>query len=112
MKSILLAQSINIGGTTIKGPLDGTNIIGKKIETLGDMINVILPFTMSLAGILLFLILMWGGYDFMMSQGDPAKMKSARAKITAGVVGFILLMLSYLITKLVSYIFGVGEGIV
>jgi len=105
MKSSLLAQSVNIGGTNIKGPLEG-------IDNLGDLINKIVPFVMSLAGILLFFILMWGGYDYMMSQGEAAKIKSARAKITAGVVGFVLLMLSYLMTKLLSYIFGVGEGII
>lgn len=105
MKSALLAQSVNIGGTSIKGPLEG-------IDNLGDLINKIVPFIMSLAGILLFFILMWGGYDYMMSQGEAGKVKSARAKITAGVVGFILLLLSYLMTKFLSYIFGVGEGII
>lgn len=112
MKSNLLAQSVNIGGTNIKGPLDGKNILGHEVATLGDVISIILPFVMSLAGILLFFVLMWGGYDYMMSQGEAAKVKSARAKITAGIVGFVLLLLSYLMTKLLSYIFGVGGGII
>jgi len=105
MKQTLLAQSVNIGGTNITGPLVGIN-------NLGDVVNKLIPFVMSFAGILLFLILVWGGFDFMTSQGDAAKIKSARAKITAGIIGFVLLLLSYLITRLLSFMFGMGEGII
>lgn len=104
MNTKLLAQIANIGGTEIRGPLVG-------ITTLADVVNKIVPFIMSFAGIILFLILIWGGSDVMMSQGTPEKMKSGRAKITAGIVGFFLLILSYFITKLISTIFGFGQGI-
>ncbi len=104
MKSQLLAQSTQIGGTEITGPL-------KNINNLGDLINAVLPFIMSMAGIILFFVIVWGGSDIMMSQGSPEKMKSGRAKLTAGIIGFVLLVSSYLITKLLSYIFNVGEGI-
>lgn len=110
MKLHLLAQQVTIGGTKLTGPLDGKNIIGKQIENLGDVINILIPFVMSFAGIVLFLVLVWGGIDIMMAQGSPDKIKSGRGKITAGVIGFVLLMLSYLITKLISFIFGVGQG--
>ena len=64
----------------IKGPLVGyTNI--------ADIINNVVPFVMTLAGILLFFVLMWGGFDYATSQGQPEKLKSANAKITAGVIG-------------------------
>lgn len=106
MNSRLLAQNVGIGGVTIKGPL------APNINTLGDVINIVLPFFMSLAGIILFLVLVWGGYDFMMSQGSAEKMKTGKAKITAGLIGFVLLVLSYFITKLIAYIFNVGEGII
>ncbi len=104
MNQKLLAQ-LSIGGETLQGPLD------PKFQTLGDLVNALLPFVISLAGIVLFLILIWGGYDFMMSQGSAEKMKSGKAKITAGIIGFILLLSSYLITKLIAYIFNVGNGI-
>jgi len=47
-----------------------------------------------------------------MSHGTAEKVKSAQAKITAGIVGFVLLMLSFLIVKLISFIFGIGSGII
>lgn len=110
MKTHLLAQQVGIGGMKINGPLDGSNIIGKKIETLGDLINLLLPFIMTLAGIVLFLVLVWGGIDVMTAQGSADKMKSGRAKVTAAVIGIVLLILSYFVTKLIAYIFGM-DGI-
>jgi len=104
------AQQVNLNGVGIKGPLEGYNTEG--YNTIGDIINNLVPFVISIGGVLLFFILMWGGYDYVTSQGTPEKIKSANAKITAAIVGFILLVLSFLITRVISYIFGVGEGII
>jgi len=66
---------------------------------------------MPMAGIVLLFVLISGGYDYMISQGNAEKMKSAQAKITSGVIGFILLIASFLITRIIALIFGLGEGI-
>lgn len=105
MKNNYLAQSLNINGTSIQGPLDS------KINTLGDLINRVLSFLLPLSGIVLLFVLIWGGYDYMMSQGNPEKIKSAQAKITTGLIGFFLLISSYLIVRVISTIFGLGTGI-
>lgn len=101
----VFAQDINVNGMTLKGPLVG-------YSNIGDIINNVVPFIMTLAGIILFFVLMWGGFDYVTSQGLPEKVKSANAKITAGVIGFVLLVLSFLITRVLAYIFGVGQGII
>lgn len=101
----MLAQSINVGGQSIEGPLEGIN-------TVGDLINTLMKFLIPLAGIILLLVLIWGGYDFMMSGGNPEKVKSAQAKITTGIIGFVLLVLAYLIVRIISFIFGLQTGII
>ncbi len=101
----LLAQDLTIGGEKISGPLQGFN-------TLGDLVNKLVVFIYPLAGMVLFFILVWGGYDFLTSQGAADKVKSAQAKITAGVVGFVLLLLSYLVVKAIAFVFGLGNGII
>jgi len=68
-------------------------------------------FLIPLAGIILLMVMIWGGYDYMMSRGQPEKIKSAQAKITTGIIGFALLVFSYIIAKLVATIFGLGQGI-
>jgi len=99
-----LAQLIKVGGYTIQGPLT-------TINTLGDLVNRLVDFLIPVAGIILLLVLIWGGYDYLMSRGQPEKIKSAQAKITTGIVGFILLIASYIIVKLIAKIFGFDTGI-
>lgn len=104
-----LSQSLNIGegrgATSITGPLDAS------VSSLGGIITKALGFIMPMAGIVLLFVLISGGYDYMMSQGNAEKMKSAQAKITSGIIGFVLLIASFLITKIIALVFGLGGGI-
>ncbi len=100
----LLAQNININGQPITGPLQGIN-------TLGDLVNKIVSFIIPIGSIILLFVLISGGYDFMTSGGVSDKVKGAQGKITAGLIGFVLLLTSFLIVRLISYIFGFTGGI-
>lgn len=102
-----LSQSLQIGdgGPTISGPLD------ESVNSLPKIINASLGFILPMAGVILLFVLISGGYDYMMSQGNPDKIKSGQAKITSGIIGFILLIASFLITRVIARIFGLGGGI-
>ncbi len=100
-----LAQQVNINGQPINGPLVGINDLG------GLVSRVVNVFLIPLAGVILFIVLIWGGYGFIISRGNPEKVKQARARITAGLIGFVLLIVSYLIVRLLSDVFGLGKGL-
>lgn len=106
-----LAQKINIGGQDIEGPLTISGVLPQDI-TLATIVNRVVSFVIPLAAVLLFFVLIMGGYGYLMSQGNPEKVKSAQAKITAGIIGFVLLILSYLVVRLITYIFGFEGGII
>ena len=101
MNKKFLSQNLSVGNQQITGPLQG-------IETIGDLINRILPFILGLAGIILLFVLILAGYDLIMSQGNAEKIKSAQAKITTGIIGLFLLIFSYLIVSLIAKIFGLS----
>ncbi len=103
-----LSQRICVGGQCVDGPL-ATGPGG--INTIGDLINKVLTFLIPLIVIILFFILVWGGIDFLTSQGNPEKLKSGRGKITAGIIGFVLFLLAFLITRILASIFGIGQEI-
>lgn len=98
------AQQVNIGGQTIEGPLVG-------ITNLADVINRVIDFLIPIGGIILLFVMIWGGYDYLMSAGQPEKLKNAKGKITTGIIGFVLLVFSYIIVKLIAKIFGLDSGI-
>lgn len=107
----ILTQRVNLNGQTIEGPLKIPGVSPDNIK-LADIISRILQFMMPLAGVILLFVLIWGGYDYILSQGNQEKVKSAQAKITTGLIGFVLLILSYFIVRLISFIFGLQGGII
>lgn len=103
----IMPASRGVGATSpisISGPLVGIN-------NIGDLFNVLTSFLYPFASLILFVVLIMGGYDILLSHGDPEKVKSGRMKMTAGVVGYVLLGLSYLVSRIIGYIFGVGGGL-
>lgn len=104
----LLAQaSVEIGGQKLENPL-----LDPKFDSLGSIISAVLPFLYGIAGIILFFILIWGGIDLVGSGGDPEKVEAGKGKITAGIIGFVLLVISFLLVRILAYVFGLSNGII
>src|SRR3989344_4494651 len=112
----LLAQGLIIQPTSLPGQptVPPVNIQGPLvgINNLGDIINLSLKFLLPLAAVVLFFVIVYGGDGPFVSPGEPGKNKDGRNKITTGIIGFVLLVLSYVIVKLIAWIFGLGGGII
>lgn len=80
-----------------------------EIKDIGVFLKNILGIGITLAAILTFAYLVWGGIDWLMSEGDQEKLKSARGKITHALIGLGLIALTWLIWRLVLYFLGIGE---
>lgn len=100
-----LAQNVilpGISGTpsvTLKGPLDD------RFDSLGSLVSALLPYVYTTAGLLLFLYLLWGGYDILFAAGDPQKMSAGRTKIINAIIGFVIVFVAFFLTQLSSFIF-------
>lgn len=100
----LLAQVIELpeltpgAKVTIEGPVP-------QFGTLADVINKLLPILFSIAGLILFFYLISGGFDLLLSGGDPKKAESAKGKITNAVVGFIIIFIAWWLTQILAKIF-------
>ncbi len=62
---------------------------------------------LGLAGIVLFVLLLTGGFKYITSGGDPKAVEGAQKTITYAIGGLILILLSYLILVLIKTITGV-----
>lgn len=78
---------------------------------IGQVFNRVLNFVMVLAALLVFVYLIWGGIEWITSGGDKGKTESARNKITAAVIGLIVLAASYAILLLVLKFLGYEGGL-
>jgi len=78
-----------------------------KFNNLGEVFTGLLPYVLLIAGISMLFLLMAGGLGIMTSAGDPIKIKNGYGKITASVIGFLIIFTSYLIVQVVEKILGV-----
>lgn len=102
-----LAQVIDLpGNDPIQGPLPTLPTTSAPMSTIGDIITRLLPLLLTISGLILFAMLVWGGYDLLFSGGDPQKAQSARTKITNAVIGFVIIFTAYWLTRLAAFIFG------
>lgn len=105
-----LAQNLILPGLSgtpiqIQGPTQLTARFGPNF-TIGTLITNILPLVLSFAGLILFGMLIWGGYDLLFSGGDPNKAASAKGKVTAAIIGFVIVFIAFFLTQTINYIFG------
>lgn len=99
---MLVAQDLIVPGATgtVHGPLSS------KFTNIASVVNNAVPVLFAISGIALFIYLVWGGFDYLTSLGEPKKAESGKNRITAAVVGFILLFSAFWILQLVDFVFG------
>lgn len=74
---------------------------------VGTLITNILLYIFSVAGILLLIYLIYGGLQLMISRGDPKGVAAAQAKITSALIGFVIVLISAILVRLIGQIFGI-----
>jgi TRAP-type C4-dicarboxylate transport system permease small subunit len=69
----------------------------------GNVVTLVL----GLAGLVLFIMLIIGGFKYITSAGDPKATQAAGKTITAAILGLVLISLAYLILVFISRFTGV-----
>lgn len=72
-------------------------------EIFKNVVNVILGF----AGIAFFVLLLIGGFKYIISGGDPKAIEGAKKTITYAVGGLLVIILSYLVFVFIKQFTGV-----
>jgi uncharacterized membrane protein len=74
-------------------------------KTPGDVISDLLPYIFIIAGLILFGLLIFGGFSLMTSAGSPENTKKAQGKITSALIGFLIIFVAYWLAKILETIF-------
>lgn len=80
----------------------------KTFTSFGGLISTILPNVYILAGVLLLILLIVGGFGVMMGtdQGDPRKTRDGTGAVTAAIIGFLIIFTSYWIIQIIEQVTG------
>lgn len=69
---------------------------------LGRYINNFYIFFAGVAGIFAVVMMMWGGFHYIVSAGNPQKMNQGKEIISNAIIGLILVLTSYLLLKTIN----------
>lgn len=91
--------------TSWGGCLENTDVA--TIQCLVPLFGNLVQGVLVLSGVALFVMLVVGGYNFLLSGGDQKKLEMAKGTLTNAVIGLVVIVAAYLIIKTVSVFTGV-----
>lgn len=98
------AYTTNLDAVTQKAGI-GTQT--KLTDIIGAGITVIL----GILGVLLILLIIWAGFQWMTAQGDPGKVDKAKKMIYSAIIGLLVIFAASAITNFVmANLTGIASG--
>ncbi len=89
---------------TLTGDETDVATIGSVVPLFQNIIQAVLAF----AGVVLFVMLVMGGFTFLFSGGDPKQVQKAQGTISNAVIGLVVVLASFLILKTIEVFTGVN----
>lgn len=107
LTTILLADiETNNGDSTSQGFIETKDGV-PTLRGLEGVFENVIQVVLGLAGIVLFIMLIMGGFRFITAGGDPKAIESAKKTLTYAIGGIVLIALSFLILRFISTFTGV-----
>lgn len=78
-----------------------------KLEDLGPLVARIITFLLGIIGSVSIIMLVIGGFRYILAQGDPKSTMSAKATITYALAGLIISLLAVSIVIIIGNTLGV-----
>jgi ABC-type cobalamin transport system permease subunit len=83
---------------------------GTDVATIGSLVSLfknIVGAVVALAGVVLFVMLLIGGFTYLFSGGDQKKLEAAKGTISSAIIGLVVLISAYIIFSLIKMFTGV-----
>jgi len=78
-----------------------------KLDELNDVFQSVLSVVAVVGGFLAFAALIYGGFRYIVAQGDPKQISAARSTITWAILGLSLIIVAWLLLLFVEQFTGV-----
>lgn len=100
---------LTLPGDNMKIPYpSGFKFTGEK-GNIGGLISEALKYVFPLAGLILFGMLIFGGFELLTSSGNPEAIKKGQDKITSAVIGFVIIFVAYWLVQILQAILGLEK---
>ena len=79
-----------------------------EIDTPAAIINILVPTVVSIAGIILFLMLLWGGFQMLAGANSSESFEKGKQTVTMAIIGFFIIFASYWIAQILEVMTGIN----
>jgi len=87
------------------------NPAGANFNSLASIVNAFVTPVLTIAGLVLFLLIVVSGFKFMTAGDDPKAKGSAKAQLTSAVIGFVIIFSAYWVVEIIASILGIETQI-
>jgi len=84
------------------------NTVDVKYTKVGPLISSVIGLMLSVAAILTFVYLVYGGIMWIMGGGDKTKLEAARDRITNAIIGLGITATAWAVFLLIDNFLGIG----
>ena len=94
-------SNLNLCYPTITIPGVGEITLSLDMD-LNTLIAWFYYFIIGIAGISAFVMLVWGGVEWLTSAGSPSRITSAKDRMTSALLGLLIILASWLILQVIN----------
>ena len=87
--------------------LNNTDTVASKFPSITTLISTILPNIYIVSGLILFFLLLGGGFAVMASGGNVEQIDKGKQAISGAIIGFIIIFASFWIIQLIEKLTGI-----
>ncbi len=73
------------------------------------VIKNVVQWALIFAGVVALFLIIFAGFKFVTSKGDPQEVDNAKKTLTYAIIGLLLILLSFAILNLIASVTGVGQ---
>ncbi|PWU23759.1 hypothetical protein C5B42_01890 [Candidatus Cerribacteria bacterium 'Amazon FNV 2010 28 9'] len=88
--------------------LSDKNAVPPDQVTPRGIITSLMPYLFTAAGLILFVMIVWGGFEMLTGATNPKQQEAGRQRITTALVGFLIIFCAYWLARIVELILGVS----
>jgi len=99
--AFLFALTVTPALATLDVGLNYGTYTGLGTKDIREGVMAIIQVLLGFLGIIAIIIILWGGFVWMTAGGNEEKVSQAKKIITAGIIGLIIIFVSYAIASFV-----------
>jgi len=83
------------------------NFAPAKFANIASFINIILPMMMIGASLVFLAMILYGGFSWITAGGNPENVSKAQKIFINAIIGLVIVVFGFVITKVIGYILNV-----